>query len=55
MPIFFRQYDYIRLPLVPPGTRFLAYLKPDKRRNWSPHDEEAWTIFPTLDHYQCLR
>ena len=31
------EYNYMRTPLVPPDTRVLSHLKPDKRRTSSPH------------------
>ena len=51
----FGQFDYMRTPLVPPGTKIIAHLKPGNRPTWSPNGEEGWTIGPALEHYRCLR
>ena len=50
----FGMFDYNKTPIVPPGTKIVAHLKPDTRSSWAANGEEGWTIGPALDHYRCL-
>ena len=40
----FDQFDWMAIPLAPPGTKILVRLQPDARISWSPNCEEGWTI-----------
>ena len=50
----FGQFDYNKTPVVPPGTKVLAHLKPDARATWAYNGEEGWTVGPSLQHYRCI-
>ena len=47
-------FDFNRTPLVPPGTRSLAFIDPDSRGTWAPRAEDAWYSGPALEHYRCM-
>jgi hypothetical protein len=49
----FRQYDFNRAPMAPPGTRIIAHETPGRRRTWAPHGQDGWYIGPALEHYRC--
>ena len=50
----FGQFDYNRTPLVPPGTKVLAHLKPTVCSTWSANGEEGCTVGPSMDNYRCI-
>jgi hypothetical protein len=47
--------DFNRTPLAPPGTRVIAYEKPDQRASWDPHGLGGYYLGPALDHYRCYQ
>jgi hypothetical protein len=49
----FRQYDFNRAPMAPPGTRIIAHETPNRRRTWAPHGQYGWYLGPALEHYRC--
>jgi hypothetical protein len=49
----FKQYDFNRAPLAPPGTRTIAHETPGRKRTWAPHGQDGWYIGPALEHYRC--
>jgi hypothetical protein len=49
----FGQYDSIRAPMAPPGTRVIAHETPGRRKTWAPHGQDGWYIGPALEHYRC--
>jgi hypothetical protein len=51
----YRQFDFNRTPLPPPGTRAVAHVKPKARRSWAPHGEDTWYVGPDPDHYRCYK
>ena len=51
----FGEFDFNKTPLVPPGTKVLAHVKPDNRRSWSQHGDEGWYVGPSLQHYRCIK
>ena len=40
--------------LVPPGTKVMAHIHPDKRGSWELNGEVGWYVGPALNHYYCL-
>ena len=48
-------YDHNAYPLAPPGIHVLVHEKPDNRKSWAPHANDAWYIGPALEHYRCFR
>jgi hypothetical protein len=46
----YRQYDFNRAPMAPPGTRIVAHETPNRRRTWAPHEQDGWYIGPALEH-----
>ena len=50
----FRGFNSNNTPIAPPGTKLIAYDKPNKRASWAPNEEECWYIVPSLDHYICV-
>ena len=48
-------YDHNAYPLAPPGIHVLVHEKPDKRKSWAPHANDAWYIGPALEHYRNFR
>jgi hypothetical protein len=45
------QYEYNRVPMVPPGTRIISHETPHHRSTWAPHVQDGWYIGPALEHY----
>ena len=46
-------FDYNRTPLAPPGTKVLAYIRPEDRTSWAPHAREGFYVGPAMHHYRC--
>ena len=51
----FRNFDFNKTPLVPPGTKALIHKKSNVRGSWDYHGVESWYVGPSLEHYCCLR
>ena len=49
------QFYYNITPLVPPGTKGVAFETPDKRSSWATHGTLGWYIGPALHHYRCRK
>jgi hypothetical protein len=47
----YRQYDYNRAPMAPPGTRIIADETPNLRYTWAPHGQDGWYVVQALEHY----
>ena len=54
MHIFFGEFNYNTIPIVPPVAKVVAPDKPKKRASWTPNVEEGWYIGLSLDHYRCV-
>ena len=48
-------YDFNAKPLAPPGIHVLVHEKPDQRKTWGTHANDAWYIGPALEHYRCYK
>jgi hypothetical protein len=48
----FGQYDFIRTPMAPPGTRIIAHETHSRRQTWAPNRKDGWFIGPDLEHYR---
>jgi hypothetical protein len=48
-------FDFNKMPLSPPGTKVLVYLKPDQQASWAYHGEEGWYVGPSLVNYCCVK
>ena len=48
-------YDHNAWPLAPPGIHVLVHEKPDNRKSWGKHANDAWYIGPAINHYRCFR
>ena len=51
----FGEFNYMKTPLAPPGTKCLVHLKPNQRGTWAPNGEEGWTVGYCPDHYRCIK
>ena len=51
----FGEFDYMKTPLAPPGTKCLVHSKTNQRGSWSPNGEEGWTIGYSPEHYRCIK
>ena len=43
-----------KIPLTPPSTKIIMYLKPDHRASWDYHGLEGFNVAPVPDHYRYL-
>jgi hypothetical protein len=50
----FGEYNFMRTPMAPPGTKIISHSKPTARETWAPNGEEGWYIGPSLNHYRCV-
>ena len=50
----FDNFDFLRTPLAPPGTKVIFHNKPSQRASGAFHGQEGWYIGPTLDHYRNI-
>lgn len=48
-------HNFNKVPLLPPGTKVIIHVKPDKRASWDYHGEKGFNIAPVFEHYQCLK
>ncbi len=48
-------FNFNKTPLVPLGTKALAFDNPATRASWAPHATNDYYIGPASNHYQCLR
>ena len=51
----FGEFDYLKTPLAPPGTKVLVHMKPNNRTTYAPNGEEGWSIGFAPEHYRCIR
>ena len=51
----FGEFDYMKTPLAPPGTKCLVHAKISQRGTWAPNGEEGWTIGYSPEHYRCIK
>ena len=49
------QFDFIKTPMAPPGTKVLLHDKTVQIKSWNPHLSEGWYLGPALEHYRCCR
>ena len=49
------RYNWERNPMFPLGTKVVTHDKPDKRKTWDHHGQEAFYLGPALDSYRCYR
>ena len=50
----FGNHDFNRVPLVPPGTKFLIHSKPNERASCKYHGKEGYYVGPAKQHYRCI-
>ena len=50
----FGNFDFLRTPLAPPGTKIVFHNKPSQRASWAFHGQEGWYIGPAMDHYRNI-
>ena len=48
-------FDYNKTPMVPLGTKAIAYLTPDERASWQMHGYDAYYVGPATKHYRLLK
>lgn len=53
--IYGQQYDFIRHPLAPIGTKVLCYESPPNRSSWASHGVDGFYIGPALSHEKCYK
>jgi len=51
----YRNFDFNRTPIAPPGLKVLTQIRPECRRSWDPHTEQGFYIGPAMQHYRCHR
>ena len=51
----FRQFDFNRTLLAPPGTKIVDHLSADTRTSFGQHGQVGWYIGPSLEHYRCWK
>ena len=51
----FGNFDFNPTPMAPPGTKIIAYKKPNQLATWSKHGVSGWYIGPALDHYRWYK
>ena len=49
----FREFDFDRTPLDPPGTKVVIHNKPNDRALWETHAEDGWHIGTEIEQYRC--
>lgn len=49
------QFDFLKTPLAPPGTKCQVHQKPGQRRTWAAHSIKGWYVGPSMHHYRCYR
>ena len=50
----FRNFDFNRTPMAPPGSKNVIHQKPSKRASWYLNGKIAFYIGPALHHYRCM-
>jgi hypothetical protein len=45
--------DYKKTAFAHPGCKIIAPEKPAKRRTWSPHVQNGYSLGPAMNHYVC--
>lgn len=50
----FRNHDFNKVPLAPPGTKVLVHTKANERGSWDYHGKQSWYIGPAPYHYRCI-
>ena len=58
LPVFtqvWRQFNFNRTPIAPPGTMVMVHKKPATCETWAPHASDAWYLGPAVHHYRCYR
>eukprot|EP00957_Ditylum_brightwellii_P030701 2326226-Ditylum_brightwellii.AAC.1 len=48
-------FNYDRMPLVPPGTKYILYEDQQLQGTWDVHRKDGWYIAPTMKHYRCCK
>ena len=48
-------FDFNKTPMTPPGTKTVACDESNNRLSWAVYGTEAWYIFPSMEHYPCLK
>ena len=51
----FRNHDFNKVPLAPPGTKIVLQSKPDQRKSWAFHGEKGYYVGPAPEHYRYVR
>ena len=51
----FGEYDYRSTPLVPPGIKLIAHVKPQTRGSWDLHGVQGYAVGPAMNHYRCIK
>ena len=51
----YREFNFNKTPLCPPGTKAIIHTKTNNRGSWNFHGKEGWTIGPALEHYRCIK
>ena len=47
----FREFNFNRTPLDPPGTRVIFHNRPNNRTPWAPNGEYGYYIGPSMEQY----
>ena len=51
----FGEFDYMKTPLAPSGSKFLVHSKTSQRGTWAPNGEEWWIVGYSTEHYRCIK
>ena len=45
-------FDFNRMALTPPDTKFIIHEKQGQQKTWDPHGVKVWHMGPDMEHYR---
>lgn len=48
------ELNFAATPLVPPGTKVVAHVSPEKRGPWELNADVGWYVGPSMHHYRNM-
>lgn len=48
-------FNFLTIPLAPPGTRIVAHINPEKKGSYEFNGEMVWYVRSSLNHYRYVR
>ena len=49
------EFHFGSMPIAPPGTEMLMYVRPENRRSFGHNASKAWYVGPCLKHYRAFK